>query len=739
MRFANDPKNFTFLCGEKIFIEELVDHVKKKADDGGINKGLKHFNAEEKTDTLTVENRATPSKSVIEHKVPNTKTHFFLNKLLSAADRNSKRKKGGYRYDSDIKRYASYLRMIAGPLAYETIQKNLEHSLPSLPSTNRYIQSTNCHIVDGILRSEELLIYLKERNLPLVVSLSEDATRIQGRVQYDSYTNQLVGFTLPLNKRSGMPIPYSYPARNATEICSHFSGENSVSNFLIIVMAQPISVNAKPFCLVAFGSDNSYSAMDVANRWKNMVKELAKLGIKVLTISSDSDPRYNAAMRQLSKLGQKCSAYELFSCDYMSQGPFYVQDTVHIGTKLRNFILRTILNELKLPFGKYFINWNHLNILLKNFAKDTHQLTASVLNPVDRQNFSSVLRMCHPRVIEMLKNVKCSDATSLFLQIMNDIIESFMNQNLTALQRVRKIWYSLFMIRIWRHYIINHKNYTLKDNFLTANCYTCIELNAHSLILSIAHLDKINQPELFTPHLYESQPCEAMFRQFRSFTSTYSTVANCTVKEAESRISKIQLQNDIVHETSSLFHYPRLAKLEAQTVNKSNEKNTLPTNVEIWKEIEQCKRNAIATAFKFGLISNRSEQISFTCKVPPYDSNASKQKLNGKKISGNANATSVIPNLKNVQLKNFADEMKQKDIDETSRFVEIIINSDDKRMVVKKTSLCWLLRSECQRLSSDRLQRVRCSIKDKAKQQNQSNRPKTFRPFKIISKKKKSH
>lgn len=169
-----------------------------------------------------------------------------------------------------------------------------------------------------------------------------------------------------------------------------------------------------------------------------MVKELAKLGIKVLTISSDSDPRYNAAMRQLSKLGQKFSAYELFSCDYMSQGPFYVQDTVHIGTKLRNFTLRTILNELKLPFGKYYINWNHLNILLKNFAKDTHQLTASVLNPVDRQNFSSVLRMCHPRVIEMLKNVKGSDATSLFLQIMNDIIESFMNQNLTALQRVRK-------------------------------------------------------------------------------------------------------------------------------------------------------------------------------------------------------------------------------------------------------------------------------------------------------------
>lgn len=126
-------------------------------------------------------------------------------------------------------------------------KKKLQHSLPSLPSTNRCIQSSNCYIIDGIFRNEELLIYLKERNLPLVVSISEDATRIQERAQYDSYTNQLVGFTLPLDNRTGMPIPYSYPARNATEICYHFSVENSISNFLIVVMAQPIVDNAKSF------------------------------------------------------------------------------------------------------------------------------------------------------------------------------------------------------------------------------------------------------------------------------------------------------------------------------------------------------------------------------------------------------------------------------------------------------------------------------------------------------------
>lgn len=205
--------------------------------------------------------------------------------------------------------------------------------------------------------------------------------------------------------------------------------------------------------------------------------------------------------------------------------------------------MRTIFNEFKFPFGNYFIDWSHLNILLQEFGKDEHQLTASVLNPIDRQNLSSVLRMCGQKVVEMMReNVNGSDATSLFLQIMNDIIESFMNQNLTALQRIRKIWYSLFIIRIWRQYILSHKNYTLKDNFLRSNCYSCIQLNAHSLILLITHLKKINRTELFLPHLFESLVGEGIFRQFRSFTTTYSTVTNCTVKDAESRISKIQFQ-----------------------------------------------------------------------------------------------------------------------------------------------------------------------------------------------------
>lgn len=65
---------------------------------------------------------------------------------------------------------------------------------------------------------------------------------------------------------------------------------------------------------------------------------------------------------------------------------------------------------------------------------------------------------------------------------------------------------------------------------------------------------------------------------------------------------------------------------------------------------------------------------------------------------------------KYVQLKNFADEFNDVDIDEKSGFVEVF-SSPDKRIVVKKTSLCWLLRSDSAKLSSDRLERVKGSKK----------------------------
>lgn len=369
-QYSSCPSEFEFQRGEIKLIKAMVSHVKKIADSTeGDSKRLHYFrlqnrNLSQLSSTMDRFFRSDHWANAInpEAKKPNngergpiqnkSRTHYVLNKLLVAADKNSSRKKEGFRYDDDMKIFSSYVRMLSGPLAYETVQKNLPGALPALSSTNRYVRKSNCRLQEGILRCHELYLFLTSRNLPLLVSLSEDATRIVGRVQYDATTNQLVGFVLPISSSNGLPIPFIYQGRDANEIAKHFSGANPIASFVNAVMAQPIP-GGPPFCLLLFGSDNRYTSADVANRWKYIAQELEKLNIAVLTISSDSDPKYNSAMRKLSLLGYESNIFEgneWFSCGENLNPPFYIQDMTHIGTKLRNFLLRTTNDPKKTAF-----------------------------------------------------------------------------------------------------------------------------------------------------------------------------------------------------------------------------------------------------------------------------------------------------------------------------------------------------------------------------------------------------
>lgn len=590
-------------------------------------------------------------------------------------------------------------------------------ALPSIVSTNRYIRAFNHSVNEGILRCEELLLYLKSRNLPLVVSLSEDATRIVGRVQYDSKTNQLMGFALPLNTENGLPVPFTYKARSSREIVAHFTSNNPVAGFINVIMARPIT--DKPvasFCLLLFCSNNTYSAGDVSRRWSTTVNELKKLKIKVLTVSSDSDPKYNSCMRRMSQMHELTNINWAEFVSELYQYPFFVQDTTHIATKLRNFLLRTLTNPTKLLFGKYYISLEHLIILIDMFSKDKHNLTMHTLNPADRQNFESVIRMTDGKVIELLRSsVINSQGTVKFLEIIRNIIDSFMDRNLEPIKRIEKMWYSVLMLRIWRKFVLSQKKLTLKDNFLTNNCYTCIELNAQSLIMLMINLKNDKMDSSFLPYYFDSQPCESLFRSVRSFTSTYSTVANCTVKEAISRITKIQLQSEI-SANNPAFVFPRLGadKKKLKTFE-------LPTKEEIQHQIEICKKHAVEDAVNLGLINKAQAKRKniFESDMKSLDEGKQKtknprsirMKLFEKNMDKKNEFKKVMMQLKINSLKDYSNNLKNNIIDDTSPYVKIDCTNGMK--VIKKTTLCWLLRPEIQKLSSDRLLRVRADINNK--------------------------
>lgn len=204
------------------------------------------------------------------------------------------------------------------------------------------------------------------------------------------------------------------------------------------------------------------------------------------------------------------------------------------------------------------------------------------------------------------------------------------------------------------------------------------------------HLKNTNRDSMFLPHLISSQPCESTFRLYRSLTTTYSTVTNSTVKEALSRISKIQLQNEIMHLTSPKFTYPKFSK-KNETINT----HPLPTKAEINDVISQCKQQAIDTAKNFNITTNMKQATQ--CHVKPF---TLKKEVEPKMIPARPNTkTLTVSDFRNIALKNYA-EKKGAEITETSPYLEF--NFGVKRIVVKKTSFCWLLRSDVKKLSNDR-------------------------------------
>lgn len=65
--------------------------------------------------------------------------------------------------------------------------------------------------------------------------------------------------------------------------------------------------------------------------------------------------------------------------------------------------------------------------------------------------------------------------------------------------------------------------------------------------------------------------------------------------------------------------------------------------------------------------------------------------------------------LKNISLNNYAEKLVNKTIDAASPYVAI--STAQKKIIVKKTSLRWLLRKDYNKISSDRLERVKAPLK----------------------------
>lgn len=342
----------------------------------------------------------------------------------------------------------------------------------------------------------------------------------------------------------------------------------------------------------------------------------------------------------------------------------YIQDPVHIGTKLRT----RLLNEKKeIVMGDKRVCISHLKTLIDTISKDKHGLNYTDINSADKMNFKAVEKLINEEVRNNInEHIPNSEGTCEYLRLMQCVIHSFLKKDMTPNERVFNIWYSIFFLRIWRDWLLRHPQHKL-ENYITSNAYNCIELNGHCLLNLIRKFRDSGNHHLFQPWHFGSQPCEQFFRTLRSMSTTLSTVVNFSIRDVLYRIKKIELQEDIKLDLSSkAYNFSKRHRAYTEELIETA-LPLLPTNDEIYACILEAQNEARQSALKVGLIS-ATEEVQFpfhmnfpnTIKIPISCENDQDEPIPLNAISDVPDEEILrdlekIPNYENFNLKNFAN------------------------------------------------------------------------------------
>ena len=217
----------------------------------------------------------------------------------------------------------------------------------------------------------------------------------------------------------------------------------------------------------------------------------------------------------------------------------FVQDNVHVAVKLKSRLLNPNI-ALKMgptyEAGDITLQTYMQNLIRKSiFERERYRSQ-------DWQNFDAVLHIVNEA--HLLDRITGATATKCYIELIQNIIDSYLDKSLDPIARIEKIWYANFFIRYWWQWILLHPQFTLKPNFITHNCYMCVELNAHAMIVYIMSIRDHFHGEwnYFVPWALGSQTCEKTFRTVRTTSTVFSSVINFSILGLLRRLHRINIQ-----------------------------------------------------------------------------------------------------------------------------------------------------------------------------------------------------
>ena len=252
---------------------------------------------------------------------------------------------------------------------------------------------------------------------------------------------------------------------------------------------------------------------------------------------------------------------------------------------------------------------------------------------------------------------------------------------------------------------------------------------------------------LINVHLFNSQPCESIFRDARSLSGTFSTRINFTVKSFIRRSQKISILNQMKHNQSenglsfpvhhkhkresilsSSYQLDEIDSLDVEQLisNAYDQAKRIVKHSKMLDTLSQCNINSLndLSTYVFNTLQKNSRMTNYS--LPAANNIDDEFRLDEENDDNDAeNYTqdrSIDESLSNLQNNPVSDD--EEDILNSTRSdfngIRVVdnINPDFRQSYFKvkinenikylhKQSACWLLSNNVTKLSSDRLSRVR--------------------------------
>lgn len=267
-----------------------------------------------------------------------------------------------------------------------------------------------------------------------------------------------------------------------------------------------------------------------------------------------------------------------------------------------------------------------------------------------------------------------------------DITSSYLDFDIAPLERIFRINRWTFFLRIWKNHINDSQYHNLQDNFLSNNSYTGIEMNGRSMLKLIDIFRQKHTPQFFLPPIFDSQTCEKTFRQLRSMGTTNFTRINFSFYEIMHMIGRIELQNEIAYfklaQKDVLFPFDHKR-------NQHTKLFDLPCHAEVENILEEAKKTAIADAISLGMHPANFDHFEFHTR-----------------IDFEITQNDITDTLSDEEIEESDNE--EDSSAENSPFTTVI-DENGMELVVRKSTLVWMLSERGAAISKDRLRRVQVS------------------------------